>query len=308
MMKEKNDKTLYFYSSKIKNILFTVIGMLLVILGITVCIVGYLYNDYTVIIIGAVLTIFCSWITVYLIKRLFITEPYLTLTDQQLIINSPLIYEIPIKRGDIGSYETKYQNFNTTIELILPDEKKYKAQLSGIKRKLNSIATMGGVYNTFIIGLNQVKKKDRGLLYYVLDNMNKPGFDFKEYDRKEQLRETNRTKDSLKLEDKITKDYFLSTYSISLLIAGFSWYILAMKDITLIIVSFLLFPFAKVLYDAIIGFKIDEKMKKQDSVFIYFYRLIYTIYLLLFIFSFVIAPFGVLFLLVRAVYRFLKLK
>lgn len=307
-MKEKNDKTLYFYSSKIKNILFTVIGMLLVILGITVCIVGYLYNDYTVIIIGAVLTIFCSWITVYLIKRLFITEPYLTLTDQQLIINSPLIYEIPIKRGDIGSYETKYQNFNTTIELILPDEKKYKAQLSGIKRKLNSIATMGGVYNTFIIGLNQVKKKDRGLLYYVLDNMNKPGFDFKEYDRKEQLRETNRTKDSLKLEDKITKDYFLSTYSISLLIAGFSWYILAMKDITLIIVSFLLFPFAKVLYDAIIGFKIDEKMKKQDSVFIYFYRLIYTIYLLLFIFSFVIAPFGVLFLLVRAVYRFLKLK
>src|SRR5699024_6100855 len=122
----------------------------------------------------------------------------------------------------------------------------------------------------------------------------------------EQSNKTNRTKSSFKLEDKITQEYFLDTYGISLCIAGFSWIILSIVDITLIIGSFLLFPFAMVLCDAIIGFKLDEKVKKQESLIIYFYGLIYTVYLLLFLFSVAIAPFGILFMIVRAVYRFLK--
>src|SRR5699024_5077284 len=89
-------------------------------------------------------------------------------------------------------------------------------------------------------------------------------------------------------------------------IAGFSWIILSIEDITLIIGSFLLFPFAKVLYDAIIGFKLDEKVKKQESLIIYFYGLIYTVYLLLFLFIVGIVPFGILFMIVRAVNSFLK--
>src|SRR5699024_10158737 len=153
----------------------------------------------------------------------------------------------------------KEQNFSTTIELILPDEEKYKAQLSGLKQQLNAMITMGGVYNTFKIGIIQVKKKDRNVLYFVFDNIKRIGFNLKEHDRMDLSNKTNPTKSSFKLEDKITKEYLLDTYGISLCIAGFSWIILSIEDITLIIGSFLLFPFAKVLYDAIIGFKLDEK-------------------------------------------------
>src|SRR5699024_1909067 len=189
---------------------------------------------------------------------------------------------------------------------ILPDEEKYKAQLSGLKQQLNAMITMGGVYNTFTIGITQVKKKDRNVLYYVLDNIHKPGFNLKERNRMEQSVKKNRTKDSFKLEDKNTKEYFLNKYGISLCIAGLSCIILSIKNITLIIGYFLLFTIAKILYDAIIGFKIDEKFKKQESLIIYFYGLIYTVYLLLFLFSVAIAPFGILFMIVRAVYRFFK--
>src|SRR5699024_8253910 len=138
------------------------------------------------------------------------------------------------------------------------------------------------------------------------DNIHKPGFNLKERNRMERSVKKNRTKDSFKLEDKITKEYFLDTYGISLCIAGFSWIILSIEAIALSIGSFLLFPFAKVLYDAIIGFTLDEKVKKQESLIIYFYGLIYTVYFLLFLFSVAIAQFWILFMIVRAVYRFLK--
>lgn len=305
-MKKGNDNTLYFYSSKIKTALLAIMCLLFVMIGLTLCIFGYRDKVYELIPVGAILIILFGLLTVYPLKRTFSAKPYLVLTDKELIINSPLIKEVPIKREDIKSYDIKEQNFSTTIELILPDEEKYKAQLSGLKQQLNAMITMGGVYNTFTIGITQVKKKDRNVLYYVLDNINKPGFNLKEHDRMEQSNKTNRTKSSFKLEDKITKEYFLDTYGISLCIAGFSWIILSIEDITLIIGSFLLFPFAKVLYDAIIGFKLDEKVKKQESLIIYFYGLIYTVYLLLFLFSVAIAPFGILFMIVRAVYRFLK--
>src|SRR5699024_8345492 len=144
-------------------------------------------------------------------------------------------------------YDIKEQNFITTIHLILPTEENYKAQLSGLKQQLNAIITLRGVYNTFMIGITQFENKDRTVLYYHLDNIHTPLFNVKERNRMEQSVKKNRTKDSFKLEDKITKEYFLDTYGISLCIAGFSWIILSIEDITLIIGSFLLFPFAKVL-------------------------------------------------------------
>ena len=308
IMKEVNDNTLYFYSSKIKTALLTIMCVLFVITGLILCIFGYQDEIYELIPVGAFFVLLFGLLSVYLIKRTFTAEPYLIFTDKELIIDSPLINEVPIKREDVGSYEVKHQNFNTTVELILRDEEKYKAQLSGLKQKLNAITTMGGVYNTFTIGINQVKKKDRSVLYYVLDNIHKPGFNLKEHDRMEQSSKASRLKDSFKLEDKITQKYFLEAYGISLLIAGFSWIILSIQDMTMIIGSFLLFPFAKVLYDAVIGFKLDGKLKKQDSIVIAFYGLIYTVYLLLFLFSVAIAPFGILFMIFRAVYRLFKKK
>lgn len=305
-MKEVNDEPLYFYSSKIKNAFLIIMCVLFVVLGFTVSILGYQDRIYVLVPTGLFFIILFGMLIFYPIKRTFTSSPYIILTDKELIIDSFLIKDLPIKREDVGSYDVKHQNFHTSIELIVPDEKKYKAQLSEGKRILNTMITMGGAHNTFIIGMNQVKKKDRSTLYYVLDNMNKPGFQLKEHDQMEQSIQTKRTKDTFQLEGKITVKYFLKTYVISLLIGGFSWSILSIGDIPLIIGSFLLFPFAKVFYDAVIGFKIDEKIKKQDRMLPAFYGLIYTVYLLLFLFSFFVAPFGILFLIIRAMYRFFK--
>lgn len=190
--------------------------------------------------------------------------------------------------------------------MTLPDEAKYKAQMSGVKQMLNAIITMRGTYNSFVIAMNQVKKKDRNILYYILDNMNKPDFNLEKVERQGRSSGTIRTKNSSRLKDKISKEYFLQTYGISFLIACFSLFILSIDDMTWIIGSFLLFPFAKIVYDVIIGFKIDEKMKKQDTLVPAFYGLIYTIYLLLFLSSIVVAPFGIVFMVIRAMYLIFK--
>src|SRR5699024_4654760 len=305
IMKKVNDNTLHFYSSKIKISFFTIMSFLFLILAIMICFLGYQEEVYVLIPVSIFLIFLLGPLTFFLLKSIFTTKPYIILTDKELTINSALIKEIPIKREDVGSYVIKRQNFSTTVELILPDEDKYKARMSSVKQKINAAITMGGAYNTFSIGVNQVKKKDRDILYYLLDNIKKPGFNLED----EKSTKTNQTKDSFKLEDKITIKYFLQSYGISLLLAAFSLFILAIGDILTIIVSFVLFPFSKVLYDAIIGFKLDEKIKKQDSIIIHIYVLIYTVYLLLFLFSFFVAPFGILFMISRAIYwLFKKLK
>jgi len=72
------------------------------------------------------------------------------------------------------------------------------------------------------------------------------------------------------------------------------------------IVSFILFPFAKLIFDVIIGFKLKEIIDKQTIGFYYAYQLMFIVHLLLFLFSPAIAPFGILFLIGRALYRWIK--
>src|SRR5699024_12105524 len=132
-----------------------------VMIGLTLCIFGYRDKVYELIPVGAILIILFGLLTVYPLKRTFSAKPYLVLTDEELIINSPLIKEVSIKREDIKSYDIKEQNFSTTIELILPDEEKYKAQLYCLKQQLNAMIKKEVVYNTIKIGLTHGKKKER---------------------------------------------------------------------------------------------------------------------------------------------------
>lgn len=307
-MKQVNEKTLYFYSSKIKNTFMAIMCVLLVILGIAVFIGSFEVKDYGLGLLGIFITFFFSWLTIFLIKKIIVSEPYLILTEEALMIDAPLKSAIPLKWEDIEWYEVEHMNFNTIIEFVVSDEEKYKEQMSNIRRKLNSITTMGGKYSTFTIAINQVKKKDRHVLYYALDHIHTPEFDLTRHEKSNKVKRAN---ESFQLADKITKKYFLKTYGLSLFLVGFTSLLFYWSDdlnerMPLIIASFFLFPFAKVLFDAIIGFKLNEKEKKQTYIFLYFYQLIYFVYLLLFLFSFFIAPFGILFLIVRAVYRFFK--
>jgi len=73
-----------------------------------------------------------------------------------------------------------------------------------------------------------------------------------------------------------------------------------------LIVFFILYPFAKIVYDILLGFKLSFKIKKQDFSTIYLTQFHYLLNFLVYMFSLVIAPFGVLYLILRAIYRFIK--
>ena len=69
--------------------------------------------------------------------------------------------------------------------------------------------------------------------------------------------------------------------------------------LTYIIVSLILFPFAKLIFDVIIRFKLKAIIEQQSFT-------IYIVYPLLFIFSLYVAPIGILLLLIKALYTYLK--
>lgn len=97
-MKQVNDRTRYFYPSKIKNTLFVIYCLPFVALGIISCVGGYQEEIYVVIPIGAVLILIFGLGIFFLIKRIFNGKPYLILTDNVLMIHSFFSNEIPIKR------------------------------------------------------------------------------------------------------------------------------------------------------------------------------------------------------------------
>src|SRR5699024_6006973 len=110
---------------------------------------------------------------------------------------------------------------------------------------------------------------------------------------------------SSQLANQITKKYFLKSYLGSLILAVFAmllfyWDEGDFSSLIYIIVSFILFPFAKLIFDVIIGFKLKEIIDNQTFVTHYAYQLIYIVYLLLFLFSIPIEPLEILFLIIKA--------
>ena len=67
IMKEVNDNTLYFYSSKIKTALLTIMCVLFVITGLILCIFGYQDEIYELIPVGAFFVLLFGLLSFYLI-------------------------------------------------------------------------------------------------------------------------------------------------------------------------------------------------------------------------------------------------
>jgi len=78
--------------------------------------------------------------------------------------------------------------------------------------------------------------------------------------------------------------------------------------LSLFIISGTLFPFAKMVCDLFVGFKLDYKIKHSvvwiNNIFIDKFK--FFIYLVILIFSIPLAPFGIFYLLIRAFRKFIK--
>ncbi len=103
----------------------------------------------------------------------------------------------------------------------------------------------------------------------------------------------------------IDRTYFLKSYSYGFLIFA-SWFILLLfikndEYLSYILASFIFYPLAKVLFDWLFGFKLRHRINKQKSGAYYLEQLLFVINLVIFHISILLAPFGILFLLIRII-------
>src|SRR5699024_9406674 len=222
-MEEEHSTTLYFYPSKVKMILFIIIGIVFLVFGVAVCFAAFKDEVYVISLISAGIATFFTWLLFTLIKRLITAAPYLVLTEEELMINPYTEKSIPIKWEDIEGYSIKHVQFNKFIEIVLYDEEKYKEQMSNIQQKLNTVGTMGGQFSSFAIAWTQIKRKDRDILLYALDYIGTPDFDLENATASEWIEDQAQSSNtSYQLADKINQTYFMKNYLLSVVLGVFS--------------------------------------------------------------------------------------
>src|SRR5699024_6814153 len=238
------------------------------------------HEDYLMCLLGGVIAIFSTISIPVFINNIIKPLPYLILTEQELIMNPAPQKPIRIKWEDVEGYRIRTFNtrFNTLtfIEIVLYDEEKYKKQMTKINRKFNAIGTMGGNFNLFSIHLEQIKVTERDLLLYALDNITSPDFDIKDVPKYKITEKMD------SFTNQINQEYFKKNYLLSLIIAIFSmvldyWDDKDINSPNYLITSFVLFPFAKLMFDVMIGFKLKSIIEKQSKTNKYVYQIFYIV-------------------------------
>ncbi len=223
-------------------------------------------------------------------------KPYLTLTEEELIIQPSSKHPTSIKWIDIEGYNVWEVDFDKFIELLLSDEEKYRARMSSKMRKLNKLNEVMNLAS-FAIALGHVKRKDRRKLVQELGRRT-----FKEVN----LLTTN----DVDKKRQVNGKYFLKSYVFSLILTGVMYFLIYVPtnndNMPFLITSFFLYPFAKIIYDVLLGFKLDYRMEKQSFISVYYIQLRFIIHLILYFVSLFLAPIGFLYLILRAIRRFIK--
>ena len=166
-------------------------------------------------------------------------------------------------------------------------------------------------FSLFTISAKVVRKQERPVLLETLDLIIKQKLN-NEAPFIETAQKQNEETDFMEKYDptppinrSINRLYFLKSYGYGFFIFAISFiffYLLISKNdnyLFYIIVSFILYPFAKVLIDWLFGFKVRHRLDKQKGVTYYLDQLIFMFDFLLFHVSLFIAPIGILFLLIR---------
>lgn len=311
----EREQALYFYPSRIKNIFLIIICSVFMALGVVVG--GFAFNlgDFLMSGLGAALAVFFGFLIFMTLKRIFGSKPYLILTKETLTIGASSKNAVPLRWEDIEGYNIRSVGFNKIIEIMLRDEEKYRDQMSKAAAWLNKMNDVMN-YRSFGIGWGQVKHKDRNRLVCELDRRTFESLEpFHElYDSvneaataEQPLYRRRGIRWQMKVDKKRQKDrsqvngkYLLQSYGISLLLTGAAFLMFYWSDddgnTPMLVVSFILYPFAKLIWDVLLGFRLRYKMDKDESsVSMIFFRFIFFIHILLYLFSLVIAPFGILY-------------
>lgn len=307
-MGEKS-KVLYFYPSKIKNIFIIVIAIILVAVGVLVCYVSFKSGDYFMSFLGGITAVLCTITIPINIIGTIKSEPYLVLTDEELIFYSGIKSSRSIKWEDIAGYRIQniYYKFSkkTFIEIILYDEEKYKAQMSSLQRKLNVVGTMGGNYSLFVIFLEQIKSTERDLLFYALNNITSPDFDIENVPKSNEEKRMDSFMNQIKRFFKISY-LFSSIMTVSILLAFYTG-LEEVNSLNYVITSFALFPFARFIVDVLLLFNLKSVIENKSN----FIKNVYQfgsaiIYFFLFMVSPIIGSIGLVYFILTVIRRWIK--
>ncbi|HLR69186.1 phage holin family protein [Virgibacillus alimentarius] len=164
----EKSQEMHFYESKIRLIFLLILGVVFILFGVLVGIFAFNEGDLGMGALGAVLALFFAFCIVMGLKRLGNPGPYLTLTEEDLIINASSNNPIYIKWVDIEAFSIYKKNNNKFIGVILYDEEKYRDLMSDKMRKLYHINTVMHLplYN---ITWGQIKRRDKERLLEELE-------------------------------------------------------------------------------------------------------------------------------------------
>lgn len=297
------EQSLDFYIERPKNILIMFLFFIFVVFGSVLIVAGVRAKDLFV--LGFGLFIATPFIVLlFKFSKVFLSpEPYLRLTEEGLIIHNSSEHAILILWEDISGYRIRHINFNQFVEVIF-DQDKYLPSMSRKSKKFYQVKEKQGS-SLFAFGLGHIKRKDRDKLISELDRSagTSPLLTNQIYHPKKLHGEKQ------KLSDRVNKKYFFGAYGYSLIFAilALFFFFLTQGDIgyfILIIIQFILFPFAKLVYDLLIGFRVNDYIDKQEhAITVSIERLLFIVHLVVYIFTLFIAPFGILYLIILSLVR-----
>lgn len=294
----KEEVSLSFYTSN-SIYLMLLLQSLFVIAGGLIAFYGW-KNDTGLAVLGVVLASIFILQMYPVVKRIWTRTPYLIITNTSLIINQSYKGPVSIDAADINGFELLTLQMKKHIFIILDNTEKYReiiAEKSFFKKRPRNVMGISPLY----IVWHQVRKKDRSLLVSELERLI-DHHDFLFLDNlSEQVESESVEQEIYEKKDKV---YFLQAYAYSLALSILAVFIMALDggdiSIAYLILSFLLFPFGKVMFDDLIGLKINFLRKKETMAFMdyYFFPLTVMIYGFIYMVSTVIAPLGIIYFLV----------
>lgn len=312
------ETSLHFYHSKIKLILQIIIFFPFMAGGYYMAYMGVVEQSFLIILMALFFAILFSCFWGAAILKIFRNQPYITITNTYIQLDPQTKSEVTIYYDHIESIQVSEASFQKLIEIVIYDEDGLFDQLSlHNKIRLGPNGLFG--FKTFTIAYNAIRKRERPQLLATLDNIMayKKGQTMEDFtitdtsnkplDSQQDFMEKYDPEPSVNL---IIDNAYLKKayeYSVFLFLFMFVLFYLLLDSgngyLFYIIISFFAFPFAKILIDWMGAYKLRQRLEKQKGFTYYFDQIKYFFDAILFHASIFIAPFGLLFLLIRYIVR-----
>lgn len=308
-----------FYRSRVK--MFVKMFLYLLVAGLFISLAFYANSAFSLLFFGLFGIVFFILFVLSIIEILR-DKPYIRFTKKYFILFPESYLELKVDYADIDYISVTETNLQKTFNVELKNESLYFDQLSSWQMLYygqNKLFALPIV----VIHNKLVDKNVRPLFFTVMEDVvaltekkiTSLPLDYleKEKEREESFSEAEVIENidpNIARTIPLTFDmaYFKSAYLVSLIyfviIGIFAHFIIESADyLTLSIISFFAYPFAKVIADMIGLQKFREKLYRQRGGTVYFYRILYAFEIVLFHLSILLFPIGVLLLILHLVMR-----